>query len=423
MDLNKRQKLMLAKFSAYGFLKNLRFFEPLILLYFTVARGLTYTQFGVLIGVREVSIYLLEIPTGILADLTGRRRTMMLCFGSYIASFLVFTVGRSFWIFLPGMILFAAGEALRSGTHKSMIMTHLDLEGLADRKVHYYGFTRSMSRLGSAFSALAVGIFAFLGGDYGVIFPATIVPYALALWLMTTYPEELDGETEKGGPVLGRMWSHTVESARSLFRTPQLGRMVINASLFDAFFRVGKDYLQPVVKAAALALPLLAAAGTEQERTFLMVGIVYFFVYLNSFASSRLSGRVAEGAGRLPSVLNAMFWALALTFCLAGVLFRAHLPLPTVIVLFALYTLYNLRKPAVVGFLSERIPGQQRATLLSVHNQTRAIFAAVVAPLLGLVADHPKLGIPWAFLLGGVALGGLGVFLRLKTTPTPEEDN
>jgi len=125
MDLNREQKAMLLRFSAYGFLKNLRFFELLILLFFTVARGLSYTQFGILVAVREVSIYLLEIPTGIVADVTGRRRAMMACFVSYLISFAIFTLGDGFWAFVPGMVLFAAGEALRSGTHKSMIMQHL----------------------------------------------------------------------------------------------------------------------------------------------------------------------------------------------------------------------------------------------------------------------------------------------------------
>jgi len=89
--------------------------------------------------------------------------------------------------------------------------------------------------------------------------------------------------------------------------------------------------------------------------------------------------------------------------------------------LFSFYTLYNLRKPAVVGFLSERIPGQQRATILSVHSQLRAVFSAIVAPLLGLVADHPDLGVPWAFLLGGVALLLLGTLLHLSDESNHEE--
>jgi MFS family permease len=88
---------MLVKFSLYGFLRNLRFFEPLLLLYFTVSKGLSYTLFGTLITVREVvrevGIYILEVPTGILADVTGRRRAMVLSFSAYLASFALFYPG------------------------------------------------------------------------------------------------------------------------------------------------------------------------------------------------------------------------------------------------------------------------------------------------------------------------------------------
>jgi MFS family permease len=417
---------MLFKFSAYGFLKNLRFFEPLFLLFFTVAKGLSYTQFGILIGIREVFVYVLEIPTGIVADVTGRRRAMMMAFGSYLCSFAVFSLASSFWAFVPAMVLFAAGEAFRSGTHKSMIMQHLDLEGLSDQKVHYYGFTRSMSRLGSAASALALIVFALVGGSYAVIFPATMVPYALGLLLMFTYPPELDGETRKKA-LLPSMWRHTVQSARSLWGTHELGKVVINESEFESFFRVAKDYLQPIVKTAALSLPVLAALGEEQTRTFALMGTVAFCVHMNSFASSRLSGRLADRAGHLGRMLNGLFWIFAAAFCLAGLFYGMNLVLPAIVVLFFFYTLYNLRKPVVVGFLSERIPGQQRATLLSVQNQLRAICAAVVAPLFGWVADNVgavrQVGISRAFLLGGLVLLALGLVLRLEAHPTapPEQ--
>lgn len=434
MDLNRSQKVMLYKFCAYGFLKNLRFFQPLILLFFTVSRGLSYTQFGILIGVREVCVYLFEVPTGILADVTGRRRAMMMAFGSYLFAFAVFTLGRSFWTFVPAMVLFAAGDALRSGTHKSMIMQHLDLEGLSNLKVHYYGTTRSISRLGSAVSALGVGVFAFFVGSYGWIWAATMVPYVFGLLLMTTYPAELDGATEKRA-VLSGMWSHTVESARSLWHIPQLGKVVFNESIFEAAFRVAKDYLQPILQTVALSLPLLAVVDGSQRRTLLMVGIAYFFVYMNSFTSSRMSGRLADRTGDLARTLNGLFWILAGAFCVVGLALNAAgftagteqlnlgLSAPAVAALFFFYTLYNLRKPVVVGYLSDRIPQQQRATLLSVQNQLRAILAAVFAPLFGWVADQPEWGIPWAFLLGGVLLFGCGLLLRLKSqTAEPAEE-
>ena len=52
---------MFFRFKLYGFLKNLRFFEPFILLIFR-GNGLTFLQIGVLYSVRDLSNNVLEIP-------------------------------------------------------------------------------------------------------------------------------------------------------------------------------------------------------------------------------------------------------------------------------------------------------------------------------------------------------------------------
>jgi hypothetical protein len=56
------------KFSAYGFFKNLRFFDPFLLLFF-LEKGLGYGQVGLLYAVKEISVNLLEVPSGMLADI------------------------------------------------------------------------------------------------------------------------------------------------------------------------------------------------------------------------------------------------------------------------------------------------------------------------------------------------------------------
>ena len=63
---------MFYKFSLYGFLKNLRFFEPFILLFFRDA-SLSYLQIGLLFSIRDLATNILEIPTGVYADAFGRR--------------------------------------------------------------------------------------------------------------------------------------------------------------------------------------------------------------------------------------------------------------------------------------------------------------------------------------------------------------
>ncbi|MFP4589149.1 MAG: hypothetical protein ACLFO3_04180 [Candidatus Acetothermia bacterium] len=79
------------------------------------------------------------------------------------------------------------------------------------------------------------------------------------------------------------------------------------------------------------------------------------------------------------------------------------------------YTLYNLRKPMVVGFLAEEIPNTERATILSVHSQLRSTVGMIIAPLFGFIAD--TLGITFVLYAGAAILlvAGIGLGFREET--------
>ncbi|MBS3736687.1 MAG: MFS transporter [Candidatus Bipolaricaulota bacterium] len=406
-----KERKMLLKFSAYGFLKNLRFFEPFLYLFF-LETGLSFFQIGVLIAIREVFVNLFEIPSGAIADLTGRRRAMVFSFSSYILSFLVFYFFSGFLLFIPAIILFSSGEAFRSGTHKSMIMEYLDIKGMRDRQVRYYGKTRSASRLGSALSALLAALIVFYRGNYNVVFLATLLPYSLDLLLMLTYPKELDGKITSNVISLRELLDQFKSSFGSILSTQEMGKVLVNASIFDSLFKIGKDYLQPIIKTQALALPVLLAVEDGQSRTSILVGIVYFFIYLNSFVSSRKSSDLMERVGSVARSLNRLLWADVLLFFTAGVGVLVDSLLIPAISFLLFYTLYNLRKPMVVGFLGTRIQSKERATVLSVHSQLRSIFGIVIAPTFGLLADH--FGIFAVLFFGGSLLLVVGLTLGIS---------
>lgn len=120
--------LMYHKFRAYGFLKNLRFFAPFLILFF-LEMGLSFFQIGVLFSIREIAITLLEIPTGVVADSCGRRKAMIASFSFYLLSFALFYISPCFSIYALAMVIFAFGETFRSGTHKAMILEYLRIKG------------------------------------------------------------------------------------------------------------------------------------------------------------------------------------------------------------------------------------------------------------------------------------------------------
>ena len=80
---------MIGRFSLYGFLKNQQYYDYFLILAFR-QMGLSYFAIGILVAFREIMINLMEIPTGGVADLCGRRGSMIFSFVSYIISFAIF---------------------------------------------------------------------------------------------------------------------------------------------------------------------------------------------------------------------------------------------------------------------------------------------------------------------------------------------
>ena len=119
---------MLFRFSLYGFLKNQRYFEPFLVLAFR-EKGLSFFQIGLLIGVRELCINLMEVPTGAVADVAGRRKAMVYSHVAYAASFVLLGMASALPLLFLAMFLFGVGEAFRTGTHKAIIFDRLRQQG------------------------------------------------------------------------------------------------------------------------------------------------------------------------------------------------------------------------------------------------------------------------------------------------------
>src|SRR6056297_866309 len=203
------------KFSFYGLLKNLRFFEPYLYIYLL---NLNFSLFhiGILFAIRETTVYILEVPTGIFADNYGRKTSLLICFISYIISFVLFFFVTNFLIASVAMLFFGIGEAFRSGTHKSIIYKYLEQKNWFDHKTFVYGRTRSFSLIGTSLSAF-LSIFIVLNiPAMKWIFIITIIPYILDFLLIASYPESLN---EKSGAEfsLKKFLKLTFSQLKSLF--------------------------------------------------------------------------------------------------------------------------------------------------------------------------------------------------------------
>ncbi len=405
---------MLTRFCLYGFLKNQRYFEPFLVLVF-LEKGLSFFEIGVLIAFREVAINLFELPSGAIADLYGRRRSMLFSFTAYLASFAVFATSTAIWTLFAAMWCFALGEAFRSGTHKAMILDWLELQGRSDEKTKVYGTTRSWSQLGSAVSVLIAAVIVFVEASYSWVFWYTMIPYTLGWINFLGYPSELDGKNKREGSI-GAVARHLITALRQCWRRPELRRLLLESSLQKGTYRTVKDYLQPILQQAALLVPFFASLEVTR-RAAILVGLVYFGLYFLSAISSRQAYRIRDAWGGAHRASIRVWVVTLVAYVLLAVAFIVTANSLAIAMFVVLAVLQNLWLPIYLARIDDASDRESGATVLSIDTQLRSLLVAVVAPLLGWAAD--RWGVGMIAVMGIItAVAALGVVCSWKLDST-----
>jgi len=380
------------KFSVYGFLKDLRFFEPYLLIYL-MSNDISLLEIGFLFSIREVIINVFEVPSGLIADYFGRKKELCACFIFYIASFILFFFSKNFLIAAIGMSCFGMGEALRSGTHKAMIFTYLEKMNWQSEKTFVYGKTRSSSLAGSALSSL-IGILIILNiPSSSYIFLASTIPYILDFILILSYPSYLDVKMVQENVPITQMF---VILGRSLKRNKNLRHILANEGLFEGILSTIKDLIQPILQGLIVGSGFLLVANLSSEDNLnIILGLVYCGINILCATASRRSYHLKKWN-------TGVFWINLFMILLAVFLALFGIPkqsvILTIIVFLLIRIMQNYRKPLYVDQLDEYMEKSERATMLSLASQLKSIVVVFLAPLVGYVADVLGLQMAMFFL-------------------------
>ena len=390
-----RKDKQIYKFSAYGFLKNLRFFDPFIILFFR-EMGISFLEIGILFSIRSIFTIIFEIPTGIIADSYGKKNSMILSFISYIISFIIFYSFPKYGFYIVAMILYSAGEAFRSGTHKAMILTYLKLKKWDNLKVEYYGYTRSWSQKGSAISALIAGMIVLLSGQYKFIFLASIVPYIMELFLIISYPNVLNDYEKQMGklPFFRKIYNDykvTIKNFIQSFNNIQIVKAIFNSTLYDGLFRTIKDYIQPMLKMYTLTLPVIIL--TKEKQGIVVISVVYFILYLLTSGASKHSAIISKKFSSITSAVNISYLIGVFLSITVGIFYLFNFKVVAIFIFIFLYVFQNFRRPINVTIISDNISYKVLSSGLSTESFLKNIITMILAPVLGILVDMYGIGI------------------------------
>ncbi len=409
-ELIKKNR-QIKKFCLYGFLKNLRFFEPYLYIYLMQVVHLNLFQIGTLFSIRGIIIYLFEIPSGIFADQYGKKTELMICFLFYIASFFFFFWGGSYAIVAVAMVLFGLGEAFRSGTHKAMIYSYLEQKNWFEHKTYVYGRTRSFSLIGSSLSAFVSILLIIRLPRMQSIFLFSIIPYLIDFLLIWSYPDTLNEPVETTISIK-KFITHSIEQLKNIFANKPLRKVAVSSSLFDAIFKVLKDYIQPILQDLILVSGIYIVATMDAATQLkIILGLIYGVMYI---FSSWVSGNVYRLNLKFNSdkLMDISFDILGVVFFIMFFAVKTKIMLVVILLYFFLYLLKDGRRPLAVDVFGDYMKKNERATVLSIDSQLSSFFMIVLAPLFGYIAD--KFGVATLFLVVGLSILLLNRFLRVE---------
>jgi MFS family permease len=398
---------MLARFCLYSVFKNLRFADPFLVLYL-LDLECSYAEIGLLLGFERLVVAAFEVPSGVVADFWGRRKSVAACFLFYAASFLVFPMAadrapgaRLAWLYAAAA-LFALGEAMRTGGHKAIMLDWLDQRGESDRATRVIAVTRSFSKASAAVSAAAGGLVLWKAREYGVLFHLSAVSALAGFVLMLTYPAELEGEHARAG--VGRKGG---EPLRILPRFAGLAAaagilpLFLQSIVFESQVKLLLDYyVQPFLK-----------EGLE-ARGVVILGAGALWVGVNQLVNEGVGSAGAWFApdferrcgGAAPALRRAYLAVAALSVAIGACQLRGWM-IAGLLALVGVTLLQNLRRPVFVGAFNRVMDKPHRATSLSIESQARSLFAAGMLPVTGLVADRWGLDAVFPMIAAVLLLG------------------
>lgn len=366
---------------AAAFLKNLQFFGPISVPYFLDWLRVDYTRMFLLQAWFLFWVFMLEVPTGVVADKFGRKVSVALGCLLFGADMLFFGLSRNYSLLFGAEFLGAIGMTLISGADQALLYDSLVALGEEPRARFYFSRYEAAGTLGLLVS-FPIG--SWIGGlrDYPNLLPVPFVLTALSgVFAASAYfcmREPLRAKPKESFLKMGLLGLQSLFARRTL-RAFVLNSVTISAVTFFAFW-----FYQPVAQRAGLAVTYLG---------FLGAGFNLFSAIL--LANINLLEK-AIGIRRL----------LLLTSFLPAILFAAvgltHLMVFAIPALFVLVGCKLVRIPILNELINRQVESENRATVISSVSLLERFVTFLLYPIVGRLADRSLDRALW--VLGAVCL-------------------
>lgn len=345
--------------SWFNFCTDFVFFAPVAIIYFAKVTGSLTLGMSVF-AVAYASSALFEVPTGILSDRVGRKKTIVLGAVCSIACVVFYAIGTSYIFMFIGALLQGMSRSLFSGNNDALLHDTLHDMGKSNEYHTHYGRTSMMFQIALALASITGTI--MVAVSFPLVMWASVIPqiFSLIIALQIIEPRS---HTIKSTNV----FSHLKEALKLFRSNPKLQLLTfasaIRFSLGESAFFLRSAFIN--------TLWPLWAIGIANMITHTCSAIGYYF-----------GGKVIDRIGSM-KVLS-----LGIVIDRVVTLIALLLPTPASPILMASTSLtYGAGMVASNSLMQKEFSEAQRATMGSLSSLVGSLAFGVSAITLGYIGD------------------------------------
>ncbi|GAB6192328.1 MFS transporter [Desulfocastanea catecholica] len=350
---------------------------PIVALFYN-ENGLDDFDIFLLQAIYSVSVAVMEIPSGYMADIVGRKKTLVL--GSIMGTlgYVIYSVSYDFTGFLVAEIILGVGGSFISGADSAMLFDSLAVTARQHRYLQFEGRITSLGNFAETLAAVCGGLIAAMLGYRAVylsqaIIAALAVPAALLLL-----------EPPRDGHITHPGLHHILSICKNSILT--------NKKLSNTIFFSAVTGIATLCMAWTSQIYFVANGFTEVTITPLWITLNLTVAIVAAFAATAM-----KTLGKKFSLFLIIIY-LPSTYIFLGVL-----PLlPALLSLYLFYAVRGYATPVLKDLINQNCSSSTRATVLSIRSLIIRLGFALLGPAIGLVSDGLTLSV--ALVFAGILL-------------------
>ena len=368
---------------------------PIIVLFFQ-EHGLSLTQVMILQAIYSLSVALFEIPSGYIADIFGRKQTILLSTIFSFIGYLVFSFYGGFYAFAIAEILVGIGGSLMSGSDSAIIYDTLLETKDEDSYTKIEGRNYAIGNFSEATAGILGGFLAVSSIYFPIYVQTAILFLSIPIALSLVEP------TMHADNKLGRSFKAIYNVVKfALVDNAKLRWLIIYSSAMGVATLSMAWFAQPFFKQINIPLAYFG---------ILWAGL-NFSAGLTSFNSYKFDKKQNS------KLLIYISLAMVISFLLLGI----NSSVIGLIFILSIYLLRGIVTPILRNAININTTSNKRATVLSIRSFIIRISFVISAPIFGYLADNHSLS--YSFYTLAIIVGIFSILSAIQLIRLENKSN